>query len=478
MPERPHRTAPAHRPAARPAAPSTLDVSRETSPRPRRLRLAALALVALVSPAILAACGATEAPRGWAAAQPVTVRSETLVVVPYRGELFAIPRGQRNPVWQFPPRRDQELRISEEAERRLLDAIQALDVDADTRDELSGLVEDLRVGGDSGDALKDALDASAAPEDQRDDVKSLLDGIVDSERALTDDLRAFYGRIAVDDDTSTLYAASFKGVLFALDSATGRPRWMRDMGDRLVSGVALDDGTLYVGSDGNRLFALDAETAERRWEFRTDGEVWSTPVVSGGVVYVASLDGTVYAVDAESGEERWSFEAGAAIAADPAIAEGAVYIGAYDNKLYAIDAATGERRWTYDGGNWFWSTPLVSDGVVYAANLDGKVYAVDAATGDEIWAFDAGSPVRSSPVIAGGGLIVAARNGNVYKLDLASGEPDGGSPVIAGTRILADLTVDETEDGEVVYIVPRDRELYVLSAEGTLTPPDLVRLPD
>lgn len=443
-----------------------------------RLPLPAFALVALVTAAILSACGATEAARGWAAARPVAVQSETLVIVPYRSELFAIPRGQRNPVWQFPPQRDQELRISEEAERRLLDAVEALDLDASARDDLTGLIEDLRVGGDSDDALKDAIDASNAAEDQRDDVKSLLDGIIDSENKLTDDLRAFYGQIAVDNDTSTLYAASFKGVLFALDSATGRPRWMRDMGDPLVSGVALDNGTIYVGSDGDRLFALDAETAEPRWEFGTAGEVWSTPTVSEGVVYLASLDGTAYAIDAESGEERWSFEAGAAIAADPALADGVLYVGAYDNKLYAIDAASGEQRWSYSGGNWFWSTPLVSDGVVYAANLDGKVYAVDAATGDEIWAFDAGSPVRSSPVIAGGGLIVAARNGNVYKLDLASGEPDGGSPVVAGTRILADLTADETEDGEVVYIVPRDREFYVLSAEGTLTPPDLVRLPD
>lgn len=477
MPHRPDVPAPAARLAIHDPVPARSDVSRETS-RPARHRRFALAGTALAALMLLSACGSTEAARGWAAAQPVAIESETLIVVPYRGELFAIPQGQRNPVWQFPPARDQDLRISEASERRLLEAVQRLDVDAGQREDLTALVEDLRVGGDSDDALKDALDASGAPDDQRNEIKDLLDSIIGTENDLTSGLRAFYGRMAVDDETSTLYAASFKGVLFALDSATGRPRWIRDMGDPLVGGVALDDGTLYLGSDGDRLFALDAATAERRWEFRTGGDVWSTPAIADGTVYVTSLDGSAYAVDAATGEERWSFKAGAGIAADPVVAEGLVYVGAYDNKLYAIDAESGEQRWAFSGDNWFWSTPLVEDGVVYAANLDGKVYAVDAANGDEIWAFDAGSPVRSSPVIAGGGLIVAARNGNVYKLDLASGEPDGGSPVVAGTRILADLTVDETEDGEVVYIVPRDRELYILSAEGTLTQPDVIRLPD
>jgi outer membrane protein assembly factor BamB len=124
-------------------------------------------------------------------------------------------------------------------------------------------------------------------------------------------------------------------------------------------------------------------------------------------------------------------------------------------------------NWSVEADNWFWATPVVAGGAVYAASLDGKVYAVDASTGAPRWErpFDTGAPIRSGPALAGGGLIVAARNGNVYKLDLSSGQADEGSPVTAGTKILADLT---TNDANTVYVVPTSATLYVLDASAQL----------
>ena len=60
------------------------------------------------------------------------------------------------------------------------------------------------------------------------------------------------------------------------------------------------DGTVYIAS-GTKVYALDAASGTPRWTHTTGGHVFSSPAVVDGTVYIGSNDNKVYALDAATG---------------------------------------------------------------------------------------------------------------------------------------------------------------------------------
>ncbi|WP_405681255.1 serine/threonine-protein kinase [Streptomyces sp. NBC_00868] len=178
----------------------------------------------------------------------------------------------------------------------------------------------------------------------------------------------------------TAYIGSNDRKVYALDAATGTPRWTHTT-DGLVSSPAVVDGTVYIGSWDRKVYALDAATGTPRWTHTTDGRVDSSAAVVDGTVYIGSWDRKVYALDAATGTPRWTHTTDGRVNSSPAVVDGTVYIGSNDRKVYALDAATGTPRWTHTTDGRVNSSPAVVDGTVYIGSHDRKVYALDAATG-------------------------------------------------------------------------------------------------
>lgn len=423
------------------------------------------------------ACGAPPGPAGWAGAVPIKVDSQRLILVNHKSHLYALNEDSSAAKWQFPPKDKNSYPVSTETNDHLVAAIDAFSIDSSAKTELKKRVADLTVSGPTADALKTAIDATGATEQQKSGTKALIDSALRFEKDALNNLKALYGDTGVSADGRTAYVPSFRGMVFALDTATGNVRWVRDAGAGIVGGVLPDGGAIYFGTKANRLFALNAQTGEKQWEFKTKGEVWATPTLDGDTLYVTSLDGSLYALDT-SGKQKWVFaSASSGIAAKAVVAGDAVYVGAFDNKLYSVKKTDGTMNWSLKADNWFWAAPVVQGGIVYAASLDGKVYAVDAQTGAKKWdsPFDTKSAVRSGPVIVGGGLFVAAKSGRVFKLDLATGQPiEGNVPVLLPSSVLANLASD---GDKTVYIVPSSATLYVLDAVGALGAPGSFPLP-
>ena len=55
-------------------------------------------------------------------------------------------------------------------------------------------------------------------------------------------------------------------------------------------------GTVHVGSADRMVYALDAATGSPRWAYTTGNIVNSTPAVAGGTIYIGSGDNKVYAL--------------------------------------------------------------------------------------------------------------------------------------------------------------------------------------
>jgi outer membrane protein assembly factor BamB len=237
----------------------------------------------------------------------------------------------------------------------------------------------------------------------------------------------------------------------------------------MVGGVLVDGAVLYVGTKEGTVYALDADSGTEQFNHDLDDEIWAAParVHDGDGIYVPTLAGSLYRLS-DTLEETWRFSgADGAIAQRPVVNNDRVYVGAFDNTFYAISADTGNEVWSIEADNWFWGAPVVADGVVYTPSLDGKVYALDAQTGEPAWSrpYSTGNQIRSGLVISGDALLVGSRDGFVHKVSLEDGSR-AAEPLQVGTRLEADLTVDD--DGNV-YAISRMPRLYVIETEGTLS---------
>lgn len=424
--------------------------------------------------AVAVACSGPPSPIGWAAASPIVLEDQEIVLVPNDGQLTALAPtgvvdGSGFSQWTFPPRDRDLYPVSTLAADNIKDEIDATSIESTAKEDLGIRVDDLRVSGPTKDALKDSVNASQMTDDEKAAINAMIDDVTEFESGAVRNLEAIYGDIGVSADGDTAYVASFRGIVYALDTRTGTTRWLRDAQSELVSGIAVDGATIYFGTRDDQLFAATADSGESVWSVDLEGEVWPTPYIDGDDLYTTSLDGIVYKLNKENGDEIWRFEgAKSGIAGRIGKDEDTVYIGAFDNKLYAINDEDGTMKWSFEADNWFWATPIERDGVVYAASLDGKVYAVNTDDGSSAWesGFDTGAPVRSAPVIGGDGLLVVSRDGKLYKLDLESGEAIEGSPALIGdgSTVEADLALDENE---LLYVVPRNPSLWIYEvAEG------------
>ena len=212
---------------------------------------------------------------------------------------------------------------------------------------------------------------------------------------------------AVDKD-GTVYAASMDGNVYALEppQQAGQPvrvRWTFSSGQRDAEGgfenaaVIDDEGTLYTGGNDGVLYALDTRTGKERWTFdgvaragyRTYAIFSSVALGPDGTVYFGGKDGVLYAIQERRGlfgrraEVLWQYKLGPGIQSSPLLAaDGTVYIGDEQGTLHAVrPPAAGEwaeALWTFRTKGTLISSPaLDADGTLYTASMDGKAYAFD-----------------------------------------------------------------------------------------------------
>jgi outer membrane protein assembly factor BamB len=208
-------------------------------------------------------------------------------------------------------------------------------------------------------------------------------------------LGAGYGRIYGSTDRAT----------FALDAQTGRLVWERQFAVPPAGAIniapVVANGLVYTSTVGlppggkGIIYALDPATGRTRWKFDTVPGPWAVPIEAGGggAWWPLSVDsaGRVYAGIANP------YPYGGT----PKHPNGGAYPGAtlYTDSLLVLDGQTGKLDWydqvlphdvrDYDLAD---SPILVRErvagamrDVVFGAGKAGEVYAWDGATGRRLW---------------------------------------------------------------------------------------------
>lgn len=298
---------------------------------------------------------------------------------------------------------------------------------------------------------------------------------------------------------------SFDHRVYAVDRATGAPRWSFKTESHLNgSPVVGPDGHIYAVSRDLNMYVLDSAKGEliekkevgptigqpavdsrgdayvttlprvQAWRVGVDKPLWTFESEGMGMlsgpslspdektVYAPGSHGVLYALGTDDGHQQWAFKAGgffspAAVTADT------VYVGSYDHKLYALDAKSGETRWACPTGGPVSCTPTLSpEGLAMFTSHDGKVYAVDARTGDLAWSRQMGDRLEVDPQMGPDGtVLIGAPDGQVHVLDRATGASRYTVSLEGGTAESIALSADgkhifcSTQQGEMLSLVNR-----------------------
>ncbi|GAA3002490.1 PQQ-binding-like beta-propeller repeat protein [Kitasatospora sp. NPDC006786] len=234
-----------------------------------------------------------------------------------------------------------------------------------------------------------------------------------------------------------LFGTTFTGV-FALDPATGRTVWSRELiasgeggidvapqvyEDTVVVSTVPNTFGKYVPGAMGTIFALDTATGNPRWSFNTvkDGDLWGHPEINsgGGTWFAPALD--------EHGRLFVAVANPAPLPGTPEYPNGSSRPGPnlYTNCLLAMDSRTGKLLWfqqtaphdlrDYD----LQDPPIVTTAtvrgkrteIVVAAGKMGKVYAYRADDGTPLWTLPVGThlndegPLPDTPTTVLPGII-------------------------------------------------------------------------
>lgn len=101
-------------------------------------------------------------------------------------------------------------------------------------------------------------------------------------------------------DGPLVYAVAYQGKIAAVDRASGRVVWSRDISS--YTGINAEEGRIYVAHANGSVYALDYASGKTFW--KQDDLMYrhpTAPLPMGGVIAVGDLEGYVHFLDREDG---------------------------------------------------------------------------------------------------------------------------------------------------------------------------------
>jgi outer membrane protein assembly factor BamB len=277
------------------------------------------------------------------------------------------------------------------------------------------------------------------------------------------------GGISADGDT--VYAATGRADLLALEAATGSVRWRVKLPDVARTAPTIADKRLFVAVLSNQIVACAAGDGKKLWaQQATDSDNsmlgLPTPAAAEGLVVAGFGSGDLLAVRDSSGTIAWSDSLASArgrtsmvdlstVRGMPAIKDGRVYAISVGGLMLGLDLRSGRRLWERDVSSS--ETPWLAGGWLFIVSQDAQVAAVRCEDGAVAWMTQL-DPYENmekkkdlirwiGPVLAGDRLVVVGTNSQLVTLNPLTGD-------VLDKRDLSDrASVSPVVAGGTLYVV-------------------------
>ena len=267
--------------------------------------------------------------------------------------------------------------------------------------------------------------------------------------------KGYGGGLAADGNK--LFVATGYGTVVALDPATGKKLWDRNVGIPMRTSPTAADGRVLAVTIEGELVCLSADDGNEIWRYRGIGEKASivsnaSPAIEGSIAVVPFTSGEVVGVNLQTGAAAWSENlshargpsslASMTDAARPIIDNGTVFAVGHAGRMVAT-SLRGDRLWSVPVPGI--QQPVASGESVFVVDTGGQLMALTRKDGKAQWTSKLpGSNVWSGPVLAGGKLWLTSSKGQLVGVDAPTGKVattlDLGSPIyiapiVAGSRM-------------------------------------------
>lgn len=205
----------------------------------------------------------------------------------------------------------------------------------------------------------------------------------------------------------------------------------------MPGGIAYDNGRVFVATGFAELIALDAASGKVIWRRNLGGPMRAAPTVRGGRVFVITLDNKLHALSANSGKSLWKFTGVGEVSsllgsASPAVDAGIVVAPFSSGELVALRVNDGQLIWSDSLSNVRKSStsistlshirgrPVIDRGRVFAVSHGGAIAAFDLRSGRRIWDKTIGS--HESPWVVGDYIFMLTNNSELVALSRDNGQ--------------------------------------------------------
>ena len=278
----------------------------------------------------------------------------------------------------------------------------------------------------------------------------------------------YFSRLSPVVYKDTVYVASRRGEVKALDINTGKEKWRADLRTNPAF-WPWEDVNLGAG----KLVALHPDEGEKRWEYEhevpalTLRGISSPQAANGGVVF-GEENGKLSVVIAENGFLAWQadvaipqgaseFERLVDVDTQPQIQGSTVYSLAYNGNLVAVDIRSGNVLWKreYSGYREF----TLDGRNIYLVDSEGTIYALDASSGIERWSQPAlNGWFLTGPTVFGNYLVTGDQEGNLHWLNKETGD------LVSRTEFdSSGFYVEPIAAGDKLIVITRDGEVSLLN---------------
>lgn len=226
-------------------------------------------------------------------------------------------------------------------------------------------------------------------------------------------------------------------------------------------GLAEANGVLYAVNGLANLVALDTATGRVKWRRDLNVPARSAPTVVEDRLFFVTIDDRLLALTTTDGRQLWQYQAGNAAAAilgqpAPAYANGLIVAGFGSGDLACVRADTGTVLWTdslaAEAGPASLASftsirgrPVIANDVVLAVGLGGQAAGIDAPSGRRLWERNVAS--INSPWVAGGWMFIVSIEQKMAAISTSDG-------TVAWVTQLPEWNNPRTEKGALSWFGP------------------------
>jgi outer membrane protein assembly factor BamB len=118
-----------------------------------------------------------------------------------------------------------------------------------------------------------------------------------------------------------------KEVAWTFETTRGQP---------FFASTAVTNDLVIAGNRDKHLYALERATGKPKWNFATEGRIEGSPVVAGSRVYAGSMDKNLYVIDIAQGTEIQRIKLDSGVSGSVAVSNGRLLVGTQNGTLYCF----------------------------------------------------------------------------------------------------------------------------------------------